>query len=85
MTNSLRHFFCFLDVCGDNEDKKDIEDNEHNKDTRDNEDDEENVNSDDYKNNEDNGIEKTPWILEFFGKWDTDYISGNWEQQSHHS
>ena len=51
--------------------------NEDNKDTEDNED------------NENNDIEKTPWkndaILEICGLWDTDHISGNWEQQSHHS
>ena len=54
-----------------------------------NEDNEENDNSEDYKDNEDNDIEKTPWmndpILEICGMWDTDNISGNSEQQSHHS
>ena len=54
-----------------------------------NRDNEENDNSEDFKDNEDNDIEKTPWMNDpiqgICGMWETDYISGNWEQQYHHS
>ena len=44
-----------------------------------------------FQVDEDNGkndIERKPWMNEWFleicGLWDTDSVSGNWEQQSHH-